>query len=118
MPIEYLTPAMEDLAVEVQAVLAERGRHRAPSIADLLVTASAELSQLTVLHVDKDFDLIAEVTANPSSACGSDCAQEPPRNARALGPSIASATPAEINPASTASASGWRGSCMAGGMNG
>lgn len=62
MPVEYLTPAIEDRAIEVQAVLAERGRHRAPSIPDLLIAAVAELAQLTVLHVDKDFELIADVT--------------------------------------------------------
>lgn len=62
MPVEYLTPAMEGRAVAVQRVLAERGLHRAPSIPDLLVAATAELARLTVLHLDKDFELIAEFT--------------------------------------------------------
>jgi predicted nucleic acid-binding protein len=65
MPIEYLTPRIEDRAVEVQAALAERGQHRAPSIPDLLVAATAELAELTVLHVDKDFELIAALTGQP-----------------------------------------------------
>lgn len=65
MPVEYLTPRIEDRAVEVQSVLAERGQHRAPSIPDLLIAATAELDALTVLHVDKDFELIAEVTGQP-----------------------------------------------------
>lgn len=65
MPIEYLTPAMEDRAWEVQMLLADRGRHRAPSIPDLLIAATAEKAGLTVLAVDKDFDLIAEVTGQP-----------------------------------------------------
>ncbi len=65
MPVEYLTPAVEDRAVEVQAALADRGQHRAPSIPDLLIAAAAELTQLTVLHVDKDYDLIARITAQP-----------------------------------------------------
>lgn len=65
MPVEYLTPRIEDRAVELQAVLAERGLHRAPSIPDLLIAATAELAELTVLHVDKDFDLIANVTDQP-----------------------------------------------------
>ena len=65
MPVEYFTPAIEDRAIEVQAILAERGQHRAPSIPDLLIAAVAELAQLTVLHVDKDFELIAEVTGQP-----------------------------------------------------
>jgi predicted nucleic acid-binding protein len=62
MPVEYLTPAIEDRAIEVQAVLADRGQHRAPSIPDLIIAATAELAGLTVLHLDKDFDLIADVT--------------------------------------------------------
>jgi len=65
MPVEYLTPAIEDRAVEVQAVLADRGQHRDPSIPDLVIAAAAELSGLTVLHLDKDFDLIADVTGQP-----------------------------------------------------
>ena len=65
MPVEYLTPAIEDRAVEVQATLADRGHHRAPSIPDLLIAATAELVGLTVLHVDKDFELIAEITGQP-----------------------------------------------------
>jgi predicted nucleic acid-binding protein len=65
MPVEYLTPTIEDRAVEVQAVLAERGHHRAASIPDLMIAATAELAQLTVLHHDKDFELIADVTGQP-----------------------------------------------------
>jgi len=65
MPVEYLTPAMEDRALEVLALLADRGQHRAPSVPDLLVAAIAELTHLTVLHHDKDFELIAEVTGQP-----------------------------------------------------
>jgi predicted nucleic acid-binding protein/integrase len=62
MPVEYLTPAIEDRAVQVQALLADRGRHRAPAVPDLLIAATAELADLTVLHLDKDFDVIAAVT--------------------------------------------------------
>jgi predicted nucleic acid-binding protein len=62
MPVEYLTPRIEDRAVELQSALAERGQHRAPSVPDLLIAATAEFSELTVLHVDKDFELIAEIT--------------------------------------------------------
>ena len=65
MPVEYLTPAAEDRAVEVQALLADQGRHRGPSVPDLLVAATAELAGLTVLHIDKDYELIAEVTGQP-----------------------------------------------------
>lgn len=62
IPVEYLTPKIEDRALELQFALAERGHHRAPSIPDLLIAATAELSELTVLHMDKDFELIAELT--------------------------------------------------------
>lgn len=62
MPIEYQTPVIEDRAIEVQTLLAEQGRHRAPSVPDLIVAATAELAGLTVLHMDKDFELIAAVT--------------------------------------------------------
>lgn len=65
MPVQYLTPTIEDRAVEVQRLLAGRGQHRAPSIPDLLIAAAAELSGLLVLHVDKDFELIAEITGQP-----------------------------------------------------
>lgn len=65
MPVEYLTPAMEDRAVEVQLLLAGQGQHRAPSIPDLVIAAAAELAGLTVLHLDKDFDLIAGITGQP-----------------------------------------------------
>lgn len=62
MPVEYLTPAIEDRAVAVQRLLAEQGHHRAPSIPDLLIAATAELTGRTVLHLDKDFELVAELT--------------------------------------------------------
>ena len=65
MPVEYLTPAIEDRAVEILALLADRGQHRAPSIPDLIIAATAELAGLTVLHLDKDFEVIAAVTGQP-----------------------------------------------------
>ena len=65
LPVEYLRPAIEDRAVEVQTLLADRGQHRAPSIPDLIIAATAELNHLTVLHVDKDFNLIADITGQP-----------------------------------------------------
>ena len=65
MPVEYLTPAIEDRAVEVLALLADRGQHRAPSLPDLIIAAAAELARLTVLHLDHDFDVIATVTGQP-----------------------------------------------------
>jgi len=60
MPVEYLTRAIEDRALEL--MLADQGHHRAPSIRDLLIAATAELAGLTVLHLDKNFELIAGIT--------------------------------------------------------
>src|SRR6516225_8954468 len=65
MPVEYLTPAIEDRAVEVLTLLADRSQHRAPSIPDLIIAATAELAGLTVLHLDKDFEVIAKLTGQP-----------------------------------------------------
>jgi predicted nucleic acid-binding protein len=65
MPIEHMTPQIEERAVHFQILLADRGLHRAPSIPDLLIAATAERAGLTVLHVDEDFDLIADITGQP-----------------------------------------------------
>ena len=97
MPLEFLTPTLEERAWEVQMLLADRGQHRAPSIPDLLIAATAErlgglfmgvlktakplvrnqllaavnkLLGLTVLAVDKDFDPISEVTKQPVEQLG------------------------------------------------
>jgi len=66
MPVEYLTPAIEDRALEVQLMLAGEGHHRAPSIPDLLIAATAELAGLSILHLDKDFELISRFTGQAS----------------------------------------------------
>lgn len=65
MPVEHLTPGIERRALEVQQLLGDRGQHRAPSIPDLLIAATAELTGCIVLAVDTDFDLIADVTGQP-----------------------------------------------------
>ena len=65
MPVEHATPRIEARAVEVQELLAARGKHRAPSVPDLMLAAIAELAGFTVLHVDKDFELIERLTGQP-----------------------------------------------------
>jgi predicted nucleic acid-binding protein len=67
MPVEYLTPKIEDRTLEVLILLADRGQHRGPSIPDLIIAATAELSGLTILHVDKDFDTITAVTGQSTT---------------------------------------------------
>jgi predicted nucleic acid-binding protein len=70
MPVEYATPASEDRAVQVLALLADRGHHRAPSIPDLMLAAIAETAGLVVLHDDKDFELIGEITGQEMQRLG------------------------------------------------
>ena len=62
MKVEPLSPAIEDRAWEVLQLLAKKGQHRAPSLLDLLIAATAEKHDLILLHVDKDFDLIGKIT--------------------------------------------------------
>ncbi|MEZ5260702.1 MAG: hypothetical protein R2755_02750 [Acidimicrobiales bacterium] len=45
MPVEHLDPAIEARAVELQMLLADQGQHRAPSIPDLLIAATAEAAR-------------------------------------------------------------------------
>lgn len=53
-------------ALEVQHALAGKGQHRGPGIPDLLIAAAAESTGLTLLHYDRDFDIIAAVTGQPT----------------------------------------------------
>jgi predicted nucleic acid-binding protein len=65
MPRVALNERVVDRALEVQGLMVRVGTHRAPSPADLILAACAELNGLIVLHYDKDFDLISEVTGQP-----------------------------------------------------
>ncbi|MDH6623969.1 putative nucleic acid-binding protein [Streptomyces sp. LBL] len=53
-------------ALEVQRHALDAGLHRALSLPDLLIAATAELNRLTVLHYDGDFDMIASLTGQPT----------------------------------------------------
>ena len=65
MPVASLTPRTEARALEIQRLVLRDGRLRAPSVPDLLVAAVAEEAELTVLHADKDVDLITRTTGQP-----------------------------------------------------
>jgi len=58
--------AVMDRALEVQRLLAalSGNGHRRP-IPDLIIAATAELHGAEVLHVDSDYDMIAQVTDQP-----------------------------------------------------
>lgn len=49
-------------ALEVQGKLSARGEHRGVSLVDVLVAATAETRNVTVLHYDADFALISAIT--------------------------------------------------------
>lgn len=57
--------AVLDRAHDVQGELVRRGLHRTVKIGDLVIAATAEHAALVVLHYDRDFDRIADVTAQP-----------------------------------------------------
>ncbi|MFE3255911.1 PIN domain nuclease [Nocardia sp. NPDC059091] len=53
-------------AHRIQQSLTERGHHRGAGIADLLVAVTAAAHNLTILHYDRDFETVAEVTGQPT----------------------------------------------------
>ncbi|MFE3251113.1 PIN domain nuclease [Streptomyces sp. NPDC059209] len=55
-----------DIALETQREAVERGNHRALSLADLLIAATAQRHKATVLHYDEDYDQISDITGHPS----------------------------------------------------
>jgi predicted nucleic acid-binding protein len=57
-------------AADVFELLAARGplHHRQVGLVDLLVAAAADLAGIAVLHYDRHFELIAEVTGQPVRA--------------------------------------------------
>ncbi|MDP8991542.1 MAG: PIN domain-containing protein [Actinomycetota bacterium] len=65
-PFVAMDQSVLDRAVEVQDALAALSQQRAAKIADLLIAAAAEAAGLVVLHYDHDFDLIANVTGQPT----------------------------------------------------
>lgn len=57
-------------AGDVMERMAARGplHHRQVGIVDLVIAAAAEAAEIPVLHYDRDFELIAEVTGQPVRA--------------------------------------------------
>lgn len=64
---EWLATHDEDWhrALDVQAALWRRGWVRAVGFPGLLIAAVAEREQVTLVHYDSDYDLVAEVTSQP-----------------------------------------------------
>ncbi|MGW2225603.1 PIN domain-containing protein [Streptomyces formicae] len=55
-----------DMAIAAQDKALEKGNHRALSVPDLVIAATAQRHRVTVLHYDEDYDQIAELTGHPS----------------------------------------------------
>lgn len=53
-------------AVEVQSMLAAQSQHRGVGIPDLIIAATAERHDVTLLHYDRDFASVAKVTRQPA----------------------------------------------------
>jgi predicted nucleic acid-binding protein len=62
LPEAPVTPTTMDAALAIMAALAEAGHHRGARPADCVIAACAQGAGLTVLHYDRDFDHIADVT--------------------------------------------------------
>jgi len=65
-PFVAMDQAILDRAVDVQDALARKSQQRGAKIADSLIAAAAESAALVILHYDRDFDLIAGVTGQPT----------------------------------------------------
>lgn len=63
--VDFMTPKVERRALDIQRLLLADGQHRGVSIPDLLICAAAEHARHTVLHVDADFERIAQYTGQP-----------------------------------------------------
>jgi predicted nucleic acid-binding protein len=59
--LDRVEPSNPYDAVETQAKLADRGQHRT-SIIDLMVATTAAEHGLTIIHYDRDYERLSEVT--------------------------------------------------------
>ena len=66
LPDVAITAEVIARAEAVQGLLAEHGHHTEVKVPDLVIAAAAELASLPVVHYDRDFDLIAGVTGQPT----------------------------------------------------
>ena len=53
---------VEDAALDAQRDLARRGHHRSASPSDLLIAACAHIHGAGVLHYDRDYDVLVELS--------------------------------------------------------
>jgi predicted nucleic acid-binding protein len=65
LPSFPLDARADSTAARTQADLADRGEHRGPTPVDLLIAAVAEVNRVVLLHYDRHFEAIADVTGQP-----------------------------------------------------
>lgn len=66
LPALPLDGAAVRRALRVQSLLARQSEHRGAAPVDLYVAAVAEVNGATLVHYDRHFDAIAEVTGQPT----------------------------------------------------
>jgi predicted nucleic acid-binding protein len=62
LPRLWMGGEVEDAALAAQRDLARRGHHRSASPSDLLIAACAHIHGAGVLHYDRDYDVLGELT--------------------------------------------------------
>lgn len=62
LPRVVIDSQIEDAAISAQQALARRGHHRTASPSDLLIAACAHSHGSGVLHYDRDYDVLLEIT--------------------------------------------------------
>jgi predicted nucleic acid-binding protein len=62
LPRLTIDAAVEDAALAAQAALADRGHHRTAAPSDLLIAACAHANSAGVLHYDRDYDVLLQLT--------------------------------------------------------
>jgi predicted nucleic acid-binding protein len=63
LPRLRINNRVEDAAIDAQGELARRGHHRGASPSDLLIAACAHVNGVGVLHYDRDYDVLGELTS-------------------------------------------------------
>ena len=74
-----MTEAEHQRALEEQDEMSARGQHRALSLVDALVAATAEVGGLEVPHYDTDFELVADLSVRCTSGSSNEA---PPTRTR------------------------------------
>lgn len=62
LPYLVIDAGVEQAALAAQSALARRGHHRSASPSDLLIAACAHANDAGVLHYDRDYDRLGELT--------------------------------------------------------